>query len=244
MLARSLPSTAPLLAAALVAVLAPPPSASLEAQEARSLDEGTYRVSVAGRAVGSEIFAVRREGRDVRAVGRVRLDTATAALSSMEAWLQTDADFRPTLFRLRPQAAGPDSYTAALEEDRVRLRTTTAEGERYREFLAPEGLAMFDPRLAHHWYLVLRPRAETLSDGPVRVPAILPVRGERTQMEIRRAGREEIPLGERTTEATRYEVTGDLTATVWTDGDGRVLRLSLPALALSSSRVREGEGGS
>lgn len=244
MLPRIVSSTAPVLAAALAAVLAPPPASSLEAQEASTLDEGAYRVSVAGRTVGTEVFAVRREGRDVRAVGRVRLDTATSVLSSVEVWLQTDTDFRPTLFRLQPQAAGPESYTAAREADRVRLRTTTAEGERYREFLAPEGLAIFDPRLAHHWYLVLRPRTETLSDGPVRVPAILPVRGERTQMEIRRAGREEISLGGRTAEATRYEVTGDLTATIWTDGDGRVLRLSLPALALSSSRAPEGEGGS
>lgn len=243
MLPRPAPSTTLLLAAALAAVLVPSPASPLAAQDAGTLDEGTYRISVAGRPVGNEIFALRREGRDVRAVGRVRLDTATSALPSMEAWLQTDADFRPTVFRLRPQGAGQESYTAVREADRVRVRTTTAEGERYREFLAPEGLALFDPRLAHHWYPVIRSRAEELSDGPVRVPAILPVRGERVQMEIRRSGREEIVLDGRTAEATRYEIAGDLTATVWTDGDGRVLRLSLPGLALSSSRVREGEEG-
>ena len=237
------PRPAPVLLAALAAVLAAHPASPLAAQEARTVDEGTYRITVAGRPVGTEAFAVRREGRDVRAVGRVRLDTATAALSSMEVWLQTDGDFRPQLFRLRPQGSGPTSYTAVREADRVRVRATTAEGERYREFMAPEGLALFDPRVAHHWYLVLRARTGALAGGPVGVPAILPARGERVRLEIRRTGREEIALAGRATEATRHEVTGDLTATVWTGEDGRVLRLSLPALALTSSRVREAEEG-
>lgn len=240
------PSATRTALAAALAVLAgaaagPLPS-PLSAQESRTLDEGTYRVTVAGRPVGTEAFAVRREGRDVRAVGRVRLDTAAAGLPSMEVWLQTDADFRPTLFRLRPTEADPASYTAVREADRVRVRTTTTEGERYREFLAPEGVALLDPRVAHHWFLVLRARGGSLDAGPVRVPAILPARGERVVMEIRRAGREEIALADRTATATRYEVTGDLKATVWTGDDGRVLRLSLPALALSSSRVQTEEG--
>lgn len=227
------------VAAALVAL-----STTAAGQETGTLDEGTYRITVAGRSVGTEAFAVRREGRDVRAVGRVRLDTTTSVLPSMEVWLQTDAGFRPTLFRLRPGSEGPEAYTAVLEGDRVRVRTSSAGGERFREFLAPEGLALFDPRMAHHWFLVLRPRTEALSRGAVRVPAILPARGERIQMEIRRVGEEEVTVAGRRVTATRHEVTGELTATVWTGDDGRVLRLSLPALALAADRIREGEEGS
>lgn len=228
-------------ATVLLATLAAAPTAG---QEPGVLDQGTYRITVAGRAVGTEAFGVRREGRDIRAVGRVRLDTAVSVLSSMEVWLQTDAGFRPNLFRLRPRTEGTGSYTAVREADRIRLRTTTEEGERYREFLAPEGLALFDPRLAHHWYLVLRARSGALAEGTVEVPAILPARGERIRMQVRRAGDEEVTAAGRRVTATRHEVTGGLTATVWTGQDGRVLRLSLPGPELVSEWISQQEEGS
>ncbi len=232
---RLVPAAILLLAAAAVPATA---------QQPGPLDEGTYRITVAGHAVGTEAFAVRREGRDVRAVGRVRLDTATSVLSSMEVWLQTDGDFRPSLFRLRPQGEDRESYTAVREGDRIRVRRTTAEGERYREYLGREGTAVFDPRMAHHWYLVLRPRAEALAEGAVEVPAILPARDEEVRLRIRRTGEEEVSAGGGRTTALRHEVTGGVTATVWTDGDGRVLRLSLPDLTLAAERVQETEEGS
>lgn len=223
-------------AAVLLSSLGAAPSA---AQPTGVLDQGTYRITISGRAVGTEAFGVRREGRDIRAVGRVRLDTAVSVLPSMEVWLQTDAGYRPTLFRLRPRAEEPESYTAVREADRFRLRTTTVEGERYREFLASEGMALFDPRLAHHWYLVLRPRAGALAEGAVEVPAILPARGERICMEVRQVGEEEVSAAGRRVTATRHEVTGGLSATVWTGEDGRVLRLSLPGAELVSERISE-----
>lgn len=227
-------------AAAALLALAP---AGAEGQEEAPLEEGSYRITVAGQAVGTEAFAVRREGREVRAVGRVQLDTAVDVLTSLEVWLQTDTDFRPSLFRLRPQGPGPSTYTAVREGDRVRIRTTAAEGERYREFLAPDGLALFDPRIAHHWFLVLRSRADELADGPVQVPAVLPARGEQLRLEVRRFGEEEVLVAGRRVTATRHEVTGGLTATVWTGEGGRVLRLSLPSLVLTAERIRDEEEG-
>lgn len=221
--------------------LAPVPVVA-QGQEAATLDEGTYRITVNGRPVGSEAFALRRQGRNVRAVGRVRLDTAVEALPPMEAWLQADRDFRPSLFRIEPSGDGPASVTAVREGDRIRVRSTTAEGERYREFLAPEGLALFDPRLAHHWDLVLRPLdAELASGGSVAVPAILPARPERVRLEIRRGTSGSVEVAGRRVTATAHEVTGGVRATVWTDGSGRVVKLELPDRGLVTERIR-GEG--
>lgn len=236
--------SAPVAATGVAVLLVALTTAPAAAQQQGVLDQGTYRITISGRAVGTEAFGVRREGRDIRAVGRVRLDTAVSVLPSMEAWLQTDAGYRPTLFRLRPRTEGPESYTAVREADRIRLRTTTGEGERYREFLAPEGLALFDPRLAHHWYLVLRPRSDALTEGAVELEAILPARGEQIRMEIRRTGEEEVTAAGRRVTATRHEVTGGLAATVWTGEDGRVLRLSLPGAELVSERISQHEEGS
>lgn len=221
---------APLAAAALLATAVSPSPA----QQGEPLAEGSYRISVDGRAVGTEAFAVRRQGRDVRAVGRVRLDTAAAGLSPVEVWLQTDGDYRPGLFRLRPEAGGPEAYTAVREGDRVRVRTSAAEGERFREFLAPEGVVVFDPRIAHHWFLVLRYRSDDLGGDGAEVPAVLPVRNDRVRMRVRRAGEEQVSVAGATATATRHEVAGGVEATVWTGGDGRVLRLELPAIGLTS----------
>lgn len=225
------------MAAVFLLALATAPSAG---QEAGVLAEGTYRITVDGRAVGTEAFAVRRQGRDVRAVGRIRMESAVDGLPSMEVWLRTNGEFRPDLFRLRPQGPGPDAVTAVREGDRVRVRTTTPEGERYREFLAPEGVVVFDPRVAHHWYLVLRYREREVAGGAAEIPVVLPARSERVQMRVRRAGDEEVTVEGRAVSATRHEVSGGITATVWTAEDGRVVRVTLPALGLTSERIRGG----
>lgn len=228
----------PVAAFALLAAASTP----CDAQQTDPLAEGTYRITVDGRPVGTEAFAIRRRGRDVRAVGRVRLDSAASGLSSLEVWLQTTGDFRPDLFRLRPGTGGPEAYTAVREGDRLRVRTSTSEGERFREFLAPEGVAVFDPRIAHHWFLVLRYRADDLAGGEAALPAIVPVRNERIILRVRQIGEERIAVGERTVTAVRHEVAGGMSATVWTGEGGRILRLEVPSLGLVSEWIGQGEG--
>lgn len=231
------------LAAAASLLLAASPDAAA-GQDARTLDEGAYRLTVDGREIGTETFAVRREGRNVRGVAQIRLDTVGAGLSSMTAWLQTNADFRPDLLRLRPETSDSKSVTAVREGDRLRVQTSSSRGQRSREFVASPGLVLLDARIAHHWFLALKQHADDLAaGGSVRVPAILPAKPARMELEIRRGGQESVEVAGRTLQATRHEVSGQLSAVVWTDDAGRVVKLRLPGEDLTAERT-EGAGGS
>lgn len=227
--------SAALAAAAVLLAVAP---ASVAGQETGPLDQGAYRLIVDGRVVGTETFEIREEGRTVRAVGRVRLDTALADLEPMMIWLQTNADLRPDLLRLRPEGSGPGSVTAIREDDRVRVRLSTSRGEQFRELMAPEGLVFLDVRVAHHWFLALRQHAGALAEGGVvRVPAVLPTGPAQVDLEIRRTGREPLETADRTVQAARHEVSGEVSAVVWVDAEGRVLRLRLPEAKLTVERT-------
>lgn len=227
-----------LMAAAAVALCSA--AQPLAAQQTRELDAGNYEIRVEGRRVGSEQFAVRREGRDVRAVGRIDVDTATSAIRPMETGMRAGSDFAPELFRIRLREGDVQSVVAIREEGRLRLQVTSSRGDRWKEFVAPDGLSILEPRLAHHWYLVLRQHADALGQaGRVRVSAVDPLERMQMELEIRREGPEAVDLPGARRSAIRYTATlGDRgEARIWTDEEGRVLRVTIPGRGWISVRL-------
>lgn len=227
-------------AVALVVLWAAGSAPSALAGQAQSLDQGTYLLRVEGRRVGTEAFAIRREGRDIKAVGRVSLDTTTT-LTPLEVWLQTDTEYRPDLFRLRPGAGDLRAVTAVREERRLRLQISTKAGDRFKEFMAPPELSVLEPHIAHHYLLVLRQhRGPLAADGTARIPVVVPSRSDRFTLVLRRDGEEQIQVPAGSRSAIRYRLTldGD-EIRVWADAEGRVLRLEVPSRDLVA--VRSGE---
>lgn len=230
-------------AALALALGSPGPGAGQATQE---LDRGTFELRQDGTSVGTETFAVRRERSSVRAVGRIQLTSGGTAWRAGQAWLQTDPDFRPQLFRLEPVPEAEDGETVAAvrQDDRVRVQTTSGAGQRSKEFVAPDGLSMLDPDVVHHLYVLLRQHAPALdSAGEVRVPVVLPVRRQRGTLRIRRGAREEITAGGAPRQAVRHVVEGDgVRLEAWTDDEGRILRVHYPESGRTAVRTEEGEG--
>lgn len=229
----------------LLAVLLAPTAAvgGLSAQTAQAVDAGTFELRVDGRTVGTESFEIRRSGRQVRAVGRVSLDSAVAGLHSLEVWLEADANYVPDRFRLRPSGGDLQSVTAVREEERLRLQVSSRAGDRWKEFLASPDLVLLEPGLAHPWLLILRQHRDGLEGrGAVEVPAVVPTEARRTSLSLRRQGPErvEVPGANRT--AVRYTATlgGGDEIRIWTAEDGRVLRVESPSRRLTAVR-RPGE---
>ena len=223
-----------------LAAAAVPPAA---AQAGQMLDRGTFELREDGAGVGTETFAIRRERGSVRAVGRIQVSGGAGAWSSGQVWLQTDPDFRPQLFRMEPTGGDREMAAAVRQDGRLRVQTATSAGQRSKEFVAPPELSVLHLDVAHHLYFLLRQHAAALeADGRESVPAVLPVRRQRVTLTLRRGAAEEISVGGRTRQAVRHVVEGEgRRVEVWTDEQGRILRVHYPGEGRTAVRTGEEE---
>lgn len=226
-------------AAALLAATAGP-DALVAQEDEQVIDRGRLELRVDGRTVGTETFEVRRSGREVRTAGRIVLDSAVAGLRPLEVLLETDADYAPELFRLRPTAGEVRSVTAVREEGRLRLQVSSEAGDRWKEFVAPDGLVLVEPGVAHHWALVLRRHGDRLAgNAMIEVPAVVPSEARRAPLRLRREGpdRADVPGADR--DAVRYTATldGSREFLIWTNEEGDVLRVESPKTGVVAVRT-------
>lgn len=208
-----------------LAAAVPGPAAAQAVQE---LDSGTFEIRTDGRVVGTESFAIRREGSAVRAVGRIVGEGDGGSVPrTLEVKLQTNAAFRPNAYALRGQGGAVSGVDATWEGDRLRLHVTSVEGERWKEFLTRGPVAVLERGVAHHYHVLF----QHLGTDPAgsRVTVIVPSRNQQMTATVSGGTGEAVELGGRQTEARRYQVETDgARATVWLDGQGRVLRVAFP----------------
>lgn len=208
------------------------------------LDAGQYALEVGDRRVGTEAFAIRRSGQSVRAVGRVQVDSILEPFATMEVWLQTDLEYRPTLVRIQPES-GDSTVVGVQEGNRFRVQITTERGTRFREFLAGSRTAVLEPTVAHHYYLLFRRISDSLSAaGEWSGTALLPSEARSATITVRGGEADSVSAGGRRTSARRYTVEfGDRTTRVWLDGEKRVLRLTGDDGRWAKVRISEQGGG-
>lgn len=214
-----------------------------EAQQPTTLDQGTYELRRGEKAVGREVFEIRREAATIRAVGRISLQSEAGPLLPAEVWLQADSTWRPQMLRFRPASGELRQAVAVREGERLRLQLTTEEGERWKEFMAPRDLSLVDPRVAHHYAFLLRQhRSRLQGGGPVDVPAVVPWKRDRVTVRIVPEGESQVTVGGASRTALRYRVTtAEMGARVWATAAGSVLRVEWPDSGVTA--VRTGEGG-
>jgi hypothetical protein len=210
------------LAVALVAVGA---GASTAGAQGEVLDEGTFRLSVRGTAVGTENFVIRQTGAGPAAVivaqGRVNLDTG----EQTRALLQVDGPgLRPAAYQI--EATGPDRVTVRGQAagNRFRAQVVSATGETMREYLIGQGAVVLDDGVAHHHYFI------AAAPAGATVPVIVPRQNRQVTAIVRDAGRETVEVAGQRVSARRinFEPNGLPARTLWVDDQGRVLRLSIP----------------
>lgn len=225
-------------ATALLALAAP--LSALAGQTPQTVASGTFEWRRDGRTVATETFEIRKTGRELRAVGRVSADSSVAGLRPLRVWLETDADYAPGLFRLRPSAGDIESVTAVREENRLRLQMSSAAGDRWKEFLGEPGLSLLEPGVAHHWIAVLRQHRSGLEeDGAVEVPAVVPSERRRATLRIERHGTERVEVPGEDRPAVRYTATlsSGEEFRIWATEEGRLLRVDVPARGLTAVRL-------
>jgi hypothetical protein len=207
------------------------------AQAARTLDEGSFDITIAGRHAGRETFVIRKEGAAIKAVGVVSLDSARPPFVPEQVWLQTDTTFRPELFQLKPRAGDLHNVVAHRDGPRIRLQITSDEGNRSRQFVASPGLALLEPGIAHEYYMLFREHAALGGGSSWSTSVIVPSLGEQATIQVRSAGSDSIRAAGQERAATRYEVTLDgERIQVWLDDQGRVLQVRRPDRQWTATR--------
>lgn len=208
-------------------------------QAVQRLDDATYRIRLADAPAARERFALRREGNVVKAVGRLTGEGGGSAPAGLpfELLLQTDRAYRPEFFQLRSD--GSADVVGQRSGDRFRIRVATERGDRWTELVATPDISVVEPRLAHHYQLLLRQHRDALeASGRHEGTALIPSQGERRSLVVRRVDGG-AAAGGRASRA--YEVLiGSLTARVWADGEGRVWRVEIPERSWVATRTEEG----
>lgn len=190
------------------------------------IDEGTFRLSVRGTAVGTETFSIRRSGSGAAATivaqGRVVLDTG----EQTRAVLQVEGpDLRPSAYHIEVTGTETQSIRGQAAGNRFRAQIVSTAGEMMREYLASDGAVVLDEGVAHQHYFVA---AHLGADG--RVPMIVPRESRQISAQVTDEGSESIQVAGQSVNARRLEIqpSGMAARTVWVDGENRVLRLSIP----------------
>lgn len=206
-------------------------SGILPSQGTPIVDEGSFTISIGGRPAGRENFRISTltRGTEVDHVAR-----ADVAYGDRKITPELRADSRGTALEYRVTRSGdaPESWHGVIVRGRLSATLSTPRGPAAREFIVPNGALIMDDDLFHQLYFV------ALRTKSGRVPVIVPHRNDQFQVTVSTVGTETVQVGTRELEATHLQVnqpSGAVTD-VWVDGDGRVLRVAVPARRLVAVR--------
>lgn len=192
------------------------------------VDEGSFAITIGGRAAGTETFVVRRVGMgaDARIIaqGRVEVSLADGNLV-MEPVLAASEAFSLASYQNKITGVRQEDFTVAGTADRrFQARTVSSRGEQVQEYRAASGTILLEDMVAHHYFL-LGTRLDG-SQGSGSVPVIVPGQGRQLSLEYTVGATETLQVGGSGVEARRVQVrVGDQSRDVWFDLRGRVLRV-------------------
>ena len=199
------------------------------------VDEGTFRLSVRGRTVGTETFTIRRTGAGTNATtvaqGRVVLETGQQTQAVLEF---QGSGLRPAAYQIEVRGDDRQNITGRAAGNRFRATIVSSSGEQMREYLVSENAVVLDDAVAHQHYFVA---AIFESDG--RIPIIIPRQNRQVTAQVRVAGSETIQVAGQEVAARRLtiQISGLNDRTIWVDTQNRVLRLRIPDQDLLAERT-------
>ncbi len=200
------------------------------------MDVGSFTILREGVRVGREQFSLRRVGSPEGVEFELR---AESAIGDRRLATRLETDSAGTPLRYSAEVRDGATVTLRLGGQRVRGRFATLartdRGEAAREYLLPAGSVVLEVEAFHQAALLIHG-----SDGRTdfRVRALAPM--ENREREIRvtlDAPVDSVSVAGVSLAATRWVIDDPGNRRVlWTDVDGRVLRVTVPALGLDAIR--------
>ena len=206
------------------AALAPLPASA----QSGASDQGTFRVYVGGREVGTEEFQIRQagsgEGSEFTASGHVALRLESGSLELTPRLRARGLGADPVSYQVDVGGDSPRKIVGSLGEGRFSARIVTASGEQLREYAASNGALVLDEGVAHHYFFL----AQRLRTG--RVPIIVPRENRQVMATVTSRGEEQVEVNG--TRVSLYHLVvhpaGSGPADVWVDALNRVIRVEIP----------------
>lgn len=225
----------PVVLGALAAVLC---AASAKAQTV-TLDEGTFRLLIGGREVGTETFSIRQNGSGGDAViiarGRVVLDNDPGARQLTSSLQLAGGSLRPAAYDVKVEGADERQIAGRVAGGRFSARIVSSAGENMREYLVSEGAVVVDDGIAHHYYFLARRLGDQASAS---IPVVIPQDSRQVIAEVTAGPRESVQVGGTSVQGRRLTVSiGGNQRTVWVDDEGRVLRVEMAGDRLVAERT-------
>lgn len=200
-------------------------------------DQGTFKVFVEDREVGTEEFTIVQTGTgasaELLATGRVRvgLPDGTLELDSRLRARGIGAD--PVDYQVSVGGSAPSRTIGTVSSGRFSAKIVTPSGEQLREYVASNGAVVLDEGVAHHYYFL----AQRTHQG--RVPVIVPRENRQVIATVTSRGEESVRVNG--TSATLFHLVvqpqGGDEHHVWVDALNRVVRVEVPARAWRAERV-------
>ena len=234
-----------LIAPLLVALLAAPVAARSPSGQPRQppaltrLDVGSFTLLTNGQRAGREQFSMQRITSPDGGTLEVRSESA---LGDRRVAMRLETDSAGTPVRYSVEERRGADVTLRLGGQRVRGRFATlarsATGEAAREYLLRPGAVVVEEDGIVQYALLVRDRPLAVSAG-VTLPSLTPIAN--TQGAVRivlETATDTIAVAGARREARRWRLTassGDQRL-IWSDGEGRLLRLTIPARRLEALR--------
>ena len=197
------------------------------------IDQGTFRLSVAGRDVGRDSFNILRSGSgdDARILAQGWVDLEQRRINSI---VETTAGYGLTRYQATVSGAGiADTIKVQVSGRRLELTVRSPAGERMREARAPAGAVLLEENVVHQYYFV-----GVLAREGASIPVIAPG-GDTGGLEVQALTRETVTIGGQQVEATRLGLSANgVERRLWIDAQGRVLRLEIPSTGFLAERLR------
>lgn len=199
---------------------------ALPAQGVRTLDRGSFTITVNGQRVGREDFTI---SGTPGANGMEYLSKATVVYGDkrMNPSLWSDSSGIPSRYTIdvKGTTGASERWMGRIGRGRVSAQIDNARGPSEREYVVTDGAVLVDDDVFHQYYFVAQ-RA-----GKSAIPIVIPRRNAQMVLRPSEAGSEKLTVGAASIEAKHLVFTEPSGATrdVWVDAGGRVIKVAIPA---------------
>lgn len=206
---------------------------SVEAQGVRTLDRGSFTITVNGQRAGREDFTISSTPvpNGVEYLSRATVSMGDQRLNPS---LMSDSLGRPTRYQIEVKGTSGTSerWMGGITRGRMSARIDNARGTQEREYVVSEGAVLVDDDVFHQYHFLVA-RADKPS-----ITIVIPRRNTQMVLKPSVAGTENVLIGQTEISARHLVFTepSGSTRDVWADATGRVLKVTIPSRGVVALR--------
>jgi hypothetical protein len=215
-------------------------SAVAPASPASPSDIGTFEIAIGGKVIGVERFRILPSGNKIVAKAEIELHSQkggkTLVLHSLPE-LVLDSQLQPVSYTWAQKGVQNSELRIDFTTVPAKVQYHTVNGKNdYRHFLLPKDVVVLDDNVLNQYEILVDLYNKT-SRGQQTFNAFIPQEALPGQVKVVETGIEQVRIGGRSESLRHLVVTTDLAhIELWTDQEGRLQRVSVPAMRFNAVR--------